>query len=264
MKTLVTTLCLFSCLITISFAVQKTREYVSGIKWKEPKVITPVSEGRAPSDAIVLFNGENKDAFTGADKWNIVDGVLTSGKGTIRTKEKFGSCQIHLEFATPDVAKGKGQERGNSGIYIMGMYEVQILDSFNNTTYFDGQCASIYKQYPPLVNACRGPGEWQSYDIIFSAPEFNQDKTVKTPAYISVLHNGVLVQNHTELKGGTEYDKPPAYKAHPEKLPMNIQDHGNPMRFRNIWIREIVKMPALEEEAVTPVEGKSLEVKPDN
>ena len=200
-----------------------------------------VATTSAPSDAIVLFDGTNLDAFKNGDKWKIEDGVaIVAGKG-IATKQKFGDCQIHLEFASPAEVKGKGQGRGNSGIYVMGKYEVQILDSFENKTYFDGQCGAIYKQQPPTVNASRGPGEWQTYDIIFTAPRFNEDKTLKSPAYMTVLHNGVVIHNHFELKGGTYWDKPAGYTAHPEKLPFSIQNHGNPVRFRNIWVRENIQ-----------------------
>jgi hypothetical protein len=146
---------------------------------------------------------------------------------------------LHVEFATPEKVVGKGQGRGNSGIFLMNRYEVQVLDSVDNPTYFDGQCGSIYKQTPPMVNVCRKPGEWQTYDIMFEAPRFNEDGSVKRPGYVTVLHNGVCVQNHFELLGGTFYDRPPKYEKHPEKLPLNIQFHGNPVRFRNIWIREI-------------------------
>lgn len=218
-------------------------EWKSGIEWPEPVVIDPGSAEQAPSDAIVLFDGTNLDAFEGGEKWTIENGYAIDG-GNLRSKEKFGDCQLHLEFATPAEVKGNGQGRGNSGAYLMGHYEVQILDSFENPTYFDGQCASIYKQHPPLVNACRKPGEWQTYDIIFTAPRFHDDGTVKSPAYITLLHNGVLVQNHFELLGGTAWDSPPAYHAHPERESLSIQFHGNPVRFRNIWIRDLMAAAA--------------------
>jgi hypothetical protein len=219
-----------------------SREYVSGKKWTEPKIINPGTAEKAPSDAIVLFDGKDlSKEFNGGDGWKVADGVATiGGKGGIETKRPFGSCQLHVEWAAPEEVVGTGQGRGNSGIYIMGKYEVQVLDSYDNTTYFDGQAASLYKQSPPLVNACRKPGEWQSYDILFTAPKFSDDgKEVLSPAYVTVLHNGVLVQNHYELQGGTFFNKPPSYTAHPAKLPLQIQNHGNPVRFRNIWIREL-------------------------
>lgn len=215
-------------------------EYVSGIMWAEPKVVNPGPVGGPPSDAIVLFDGKDLSQWEGGDKWKIEEGYAITAGGGITTKQGFGDCQLHIEFASPSEVKGSGQGRGNSGIYFMGAYEVQVLDSFENATYFDGQCGSIYKQFPPLVNACRKPGEWQTYDIIFSAPKFDDQGKVKKPAYLTVLHNGVLVQNHSELLGGTFYDKPPSYTAHADKLPIHLQFHGDPVRYRNIWLREIV------------------------
>jgi hypothetical protein len=214
-------------------------EYLSGKVWPEPKVVTPGSEGGPPSDAIVLFDGHDLSQWHGGDKWLIKDGVATVHGGGITSKQSFGSCQLHAEWAAPEVVQGEGQGRGNSGIYFQGRYEVQVLDSYGNKTYYDGQAASIYKQWPPLVNACRKPGEWQTYDIIFDAPRFDADGQLTKPAYLTVLHNGVLVQNHAELQGATAWDRAPAYQAHPPKLPLHLQDHGNPVRFRNLWIREL-------------------------
>jgi hypothetical protein len=214
-------------------------EYVSGIMWAEPKVVIPGPVGGPPSDAIVLFDGKDLSQWEGGDKWKIEDGYAITQETSITTKQGFGDCQFHIEFATPAEVKGSGQGRGNSGIYFMGIYEVQVLDSYENPTYFDGQCASIYKQFPPLVNASRKPGEWQTYDIVFSAPKFDEQGKVKKPAYLTVLHNGVLVQHHSELLGGTFYDKPPAYTAHADKLPIQLQFHGDPVRYRNIWLRQI-------------------------
>jgi hypothetical protein len=221
-------------------AVQ-VQEYKSGIVWPEPPAVDPGEPGQPPADAVVLFGGENLEAWEGGDKWQVADGIATAAGGSISTKEKFGDCQLHLEFATPAEVKGSGQGRGNSGVYLMGRYEVQILDSYDNETYFDGQCGSIYKQQPPTVNASRKPGEWQSLDILFTAPRFAEDGTVKTPGYVTVLHNGLVVQNHFELQGSTSYTEPPKYTAHAEKEPVNIQFHGNPVRFRNIWLRENVQ-----------------------
>lgn len=226
-------------------------EYKSGIVWPEVPVVTPgqpqpVENGAThdfmppPSDAIVLFDGSNLDAWNGGENWEIKDGYAITRGRDISTKQSFGDCQLHVEFATPEKIEGEGQGRGNSGVYMMGKYEVQVLDSFNNPTYVDGQCGSIYKQSPPIVNASREPGQWQEYDIIFTAPRFNEDGTVGSPATITVLHNGVLVQNHFELIGGTFYEQKPAYFAHEEKLPISLQFHGNETRFRNIWIRENV------------------------
>ncbi len=215
------------------------KEWTSGIKWQQPPVVDPGGPQQAPSDAIVLFDGKNCDAFVGGEKCKIEDGAFTIGPGGIRTKQDFGDIQLHLEFATPAEVKGNGQGRGNSGVYLMGRYEVQILDSYENETYYDGQCAAIYKQSPPLVNASRGPGQWQTYDIIFDAPRFNEDGSVAKPTRVTVLHNGLLVQHDFDLLGGTAYDRPPSYTKHPEKQPFNIQYHGNPVRFRNVWVREI-------------------------
>lgn len=221
------------------------REYVSGNKWAEPKIIDPGPPGGPPSDAVVLFDGKDLNSeFAGAEEWIVSGGVATvAGKQSIQTKRPFGSCQLHLEWATPDKVTGSGQGRGNSGVYLMNTYEVQILDSFQNTTYYDGQAGAIYKQVPPLVNASRGPGQWQTYDIVFHAPKFADDGKLLAPATVTVFHNGVLVQDHFELQGGTFFDRPPSYAKHPPKAPLQIQNHGNPMRFRNIWIRELNAAP---------------------
>lgn len=227
-------------ILFVAAATTKLDEYKSGIKWPEPPVVDPGSETKAPSDAIVLFDGKDMSAFENGNAWTVEDGYAEVKGKTIKTKQAFGDCQLHLEFASPAEVKGKGQGRGNSGVYLMGKYEVQILDSFKNKTYFDGQCGAIYKQQPPTVNACRGPGEWQEYDILFTAPRFKEDGSVQSPAYLTVLHNGVMIHNHFELPGGTYWDQKPQYKKHPNKLPISIQNHGNPVRYRNIWIRENV------------------------
>jgi hypothetical protein len=231
---------------TVHATAQPSREYKSGVVWPEPKVVTPgKADADPPADAIVLFDGKDLSKWARGENWIIQDGVATAAKSGITTKDSFGDCQFHLEFATPEKVEGKGQGRGNSGVYLMGKYEVQILDSYDNPTYFDGQCASVYKQSPPMVNASRKPGEWQTYDIVFTAPRFAEDGKVLKPAYVTVIHNGVVVHNHFELQGGTFYDRPAGYEKHPEKLPLNLQFHGNPVKFRNIWIREI-----------KPIEGK--------
>lgn len=214
-------------------------EYLSGKVWPEPKLVTPGHDGGPPSDAIVLFDGADLSQFNGGDKWLIEDGVATVHGGGVTSKRAFGSCQLHVEWAAPSEVKGHGQGRGNSGIYLQGKYEVQILDSYDNKTYYDGQAGALYKQWPPLVNASRKPGEWQTYDIIFDAPRFDAQGKVSKPGYVTVLHNGVLIQNHAELQGTTAWDRAPAYEPHADKLPLSIQDHGNPVRFRNIWIREL-------------------------
>lgn len=226
-----------------------TKEYKSGIVWPEPKVIEPGTNGSAPSDAIVLFDGKDLSQWKNGENWEIKDGYAITRKNDITTKESFGDCQLHVEFATPEKVESSGQGRGNSGVYLMGHYEVQILDSYNNKTYFDGQCGSLYKQTPPMVNACRKPGEWQTFDIVFEAPRFNDDGSVKRPGYVTVLHNGVCVQNHFELLGGTFYDRPAKYTKHAEKLPLRLQFHGNAMKFRNIWIRDIKPLEGKKPEA---------------
>jgi len=199
----------------------------------------------APADAIVLFNGTNTDAWQGKDggavKWKVEGGALTVGAGTgvISTKQGFGDCQLHIEWRTPAEVKGNGQGRGNSGIFLMGKYELQVLDSYNNPTYTNGQAGSIYKELPPLVNASRGPGEWQTYDVIFTAPVFYADGTVKSQARITVLHNGVLIQNNMAIWGSTQYIGIANYEKHGDKEPLVLQDHGNPVSYRNIWIRPL-------------------------
>ncbi len=230
------------------------KEYLSGIQWAEPAIVDPGPVGGLPSDAVVLFDGKDMSQWEGAEKWTVTDGAVISGGGAIRSKPTFGDCQVHLEWATPKEVSGQGQGRGNSGIFLMATYEVQILDSYENKTYFDGQAGAIYKQHPPLVNACRKPGEWQTYDIIWTAPKFDDEGKLAEPAYITVLHNGVLVLNHFKLEGDTPYDRPPHYKKHADKLPLTLQYHGNPVRFRNIWAREIpeLKSERVAEPSVTP------------
>lgn len=223
-------------------------EYKSGIAWPEPRVIDPGPIGGPPSDAVVLFDGKDMSQWNGGDKWEVKEGYAVAQGGGINSKQSFGDCQLHVEWAAPEEVKGEGQGRGNSGIYLMERYEVQVLDSYDNKTYFDGQAGAIYKQRPPLVNACRKPGEWQSYDILFTAPRFDDEGKLTKPGYITVLHNGVVVQNHFELMGGTFYERPPAYSAHPSKAPIHIQFHGNPVRFRNIWVRELSE-PEVRKEA---------------
>jgi hypothetical protein len=214
-------------------------EYTSGKKWDEPKVVQPGDGTAPPDDALVLFDGTDLSKWKDGDKWNVKDGVATAAKTSIHTKQPFGDCQVHLEWASPAEVKGSGQNRGNSGVKLQERYEIQILDSYNNATYFDGQCGSLYKQRPPLVNVCRKPGEWQTYDIIFAAPRFDASKKLEKPGYVTVLHNGVLVLNHVEIEGTTSWDAAPAYAAHGLKEPLELQFHGNPVKFRNIWIREL-------------------------
>lgn len=199
----------------------------------------------APADAVVLFDGKDLSEFNadagGPAKWKVADDTLTvtPGAGAIVTRRAFGDVQVHLEWASPSPAMGHSQGRGNSGIHLMGRYEVQILDSYQAETYADGQAAAIYGQYPPLVNACRPPGEWQSYEIFFRAPRFDARGKLRKPARITVVHNGVLAQDNVEVLGPTIWLHYQPYTAHPEKLPFSLQEHGNPVRYRNIWVREL-------------------------
>lgn len=220
-----------------------------------PKVVTPGPQNDAPpSDALVLFDGTNLDQWvTSRDKspakWTLADGVMTVHKpsGNIETKRTFTNYQLHLEWRIPEKISGSGQARGNSGLFLAatgngdGGYELQILDSYDNKTYSNGQAGSIYKQYIPLVNANRKPGEWQTYDVVWTAPVFNADGTLKSPAYVTAFHNGILIQNHVALKGETVYIGQPEYKAH-GPAPIKLQSHGDPsepISFRNIWVREL-------------------------
>jgi len=217
-----------------------------------PRVVTPgknsasVSGFTAPSDAIVLFDGKNLDKWVsgneggGAAPWTVADGALTCApkKGDIVTKQTFTDYQLHIEWRTPAKVDGNGQGRGNSGIFMQGIYELQVLDSYNNPTYSNGQAGSIYKQTMPLVNATIAPGEWQTYDVVYTAPHFNKDGQMTIPPYITVIHNGVVVQNHTAIQGTTPYIGQPNITPHGAG-PIRLQDHNNTTSFRNIWIREI-------------------------
>ena len=220
----------------------------------QPVVITgatPGTEehpGQPPSDATVLFGGKDLAQWVGMDgsptKWVTRDGYMecVRGSGYVRTLQNFGDCQLHVEWATPVPAHGEGQGRGNSGVFFgLDRYEVQVLDSYDNKTYADGSAAAIYGQYPPLVNACLPPGKWQTYDIIYTAPRFAADGKVLSPVRLTVFHNGVLVQNNVSLTGPTSWLERAPYQPHPEKQPLSLQDHGNPVRFRNIWVRELGK-----------------------
>ena len=215
-------------------------------KWEPvPPKVTPGKRTAAPSDAIILFDGKDLSKWEsekeGPAQWKVEDGCFTviPDKGSIQTKQSFGDVQLHIEWRAPFEAKGDGQDHGNSGIYLQKRYEIQVLDCYTNTTYVNGQTASIYKQYAPLVNACKPTGEWQTYDIIFMAPRFNDNGTLFAPATITLLHNGVLVLNHVILQGATENIGLPKYIAHDLKQPLLLQDHGNPVSFRNIWVREL-------------------------
>lgn len=213
-------------------------------KRPQPPVITPGSMvGSAPSDATVLFDGKDLSKWKSGDadaKWAVRDGYFesTRGTGNITTRDQFGDCQLHVEFCEPDPPMGSDQGRGNSGIFLFGRYEIQVLDCFGNKTYADGMTGSIYGQTAPLVNACRKPGEWETYDIVFVAPRFEDGKLV-TPALATVFLNGVLVQHATPLIGSTQHRAVGKYEAHGLVGPIELQDHGDPVRYRNIWIRPI-------------------------
>lgn len=216
------------------------------IERPKPPVITPgATSTQPPSDAIVLFDGSGLREWTsgngGPPGWTVRDGYMETapGAGAIQTRQGFGDAQLHLEWASPSRVEGSGQGRGNSGVIFMGLYEVQVLDSHGNQTYADGQAAAVYGQYPPLVNASRPPGEWQTYDIIFRRPRFLPNGALKTAARMTVFHNGVLVQDHVELWGPTDWLQHGQYRAHGEALPLVLQDHANPVRYRNIWLRPL-------------------------
>jgi len=194
---------------------------------------------------VVLFNGKDLSQWRSQDstaaKWTVQNGYMEvkAGTGMIQSARGFGDVQLHIEWATPSVVKGESQERGNSGVFLMGIYELQVLDSYQNDTYPDGQAGAIYGENPPLVNPTRGPGQWQEYDVVFRRPHFKADGTLESPARMTVFLNGVLIQDNFELVGPTANQARPPYKAHPDKLPLKLQDHGNPVRYRNIWVREL-------------------------
>lgn len=212
----------------------------------QPEKVEPAKRDKPPADAIVLFDRSSLDKFKSAKDggpapWNVKGGkfVVEPKTGNILTKDEFGDIQLHIEFKVPRDAKNfEGQKAGNSGIYIMGKYEVQVLNSYENETYTDGQAGAVYKQHPPMVNASVKPGKWQEYDIIFEAPEYNSNGNLKKPPYITVFHNGILIQNHVEVQGPTTaYNKELPENA--EKGPLMLQDHSNEVSFRNIWLREL-------------------------
>jgi hypothetical protein len=218
-------------------------------QWSPVPPVVTTRPDVPPSDAIGLFTGKSLDAWTksttqtgpnppSSRPWKVIDNamVIEPGAGDIQTKAAFGDVQLHLEFRTPIVVSSEGQDRANSGIFFMGRYELQILDSYRNATYVNGQAASVYKQFAPLVNASRPPGEWQTLDVVFCTPRF---KSAVVPAHMTVFHNGVLVQNDVTLLGPTTYRGKPVYEPHDAKLPLALQDHGSPVAFRNIWVREI-------------------------
>jgi hypothetical protein len=201
--------------------------------------------GRPPSDATVLFDGKDLSHWAQKDgsaaKWKVENGYfeVVPKTGELHTKDAFGDCQLHVEFAEPSPPKGEDQDRGNSGVFLMGLYEIQVLDSYQSKTYADGQASAVYGQYPPLVNASRPPGQWQTYDIIFHGPRFAADGKLARPARVTVVYNGVLVQDNVELTGPTAHHARPPYTPTPEKLPLTLQDHNHPVHYRNIWIRNL-------------------------
>jgi len=223
--------------------------YLPGGQWRvhdsarpRPEVVTPGVGTAPPSDAVVLFDGSDLSAWRQGDevaKWRVQGGAMeVNGTGSIETAERFGDVQLHLEWAAPAEVSSNSQGRGNSGVFLMGIYEVQILDSYENESYADGQAAAMYGQYPPDVNACRAPGEWQTYDIFFRAPVFEGGELV-SPALVTVVHNGVLVHHAREFLGRTAHRQVATYDAHAAEGPIGLQDHGNPVRFRNVWVRRL-------------------------
>ncbi len=258
MKKLYTVLLTVAAVTVLAQAVNHDLGYTDtpilpGLPWHvhdparpRPQVVTPsATPGGAPSDAIVLFDGKDLSHWVSAKdgspaKWKVENGYfeVTKGTGQIATREKFGDVQLHIEWASPAVVSGNSQGRGNSGVFLQGRYEIQVLDSFDNPTYADGQAGAIYGQWPPLVNAARKPGEWQAYDIVFEAAKFEGGKLTK-PAYVTVFHNGVLVQNHHDIMGPTQHQKLAQYGAEPAEDSLQLQDHGNPVHYRNIWIRRL-------------------------
>ena len=251
-KQLLLLACILACTQFASAQKKINIDSLAGLLevWVNVPLVTPgVSNTDAPSDATILYNGNGLGAFQKKDGtaagWKIdADGAVTDikGAGDLITKEAFGSCQLHIEFREPAEVKGSGQARGNSGVYIMGKYEIQVLDSYNNPTYSNGQAGAVYKQHVPLVNASRKPGEWQAYDIVFTAPQFKENGDLESPARVTVMHNGVLIQNNVTILGPTDWVMKPVYKKHAAKLPLMLQDHGddgNPISYRNIWIRNL-------------------------
>jgi hypothetical protein len=239
---------LLSLVSTIACAQNEKKTPESTEVWEpQPKVVTTGQPGSPPSDAIVLFDGKNLDEWVsvegdGPAKWTLKDGAFTVAPGSkdIKSKKQFGDVQLHVEWRSPAVTDPSkvSQGRGNSGIFLQEKYEVQVLDNYENKTYSNGQAGSIYKQHIPLANACKKPGEWQTYDIIYTAPRFNDDGRVIAPAYVTVIHNGVLLQNHVALWGSTQYIGFPLYEKH-GKGSIRLQDHGNLVSYRNIWVREL-------------------------
>jgi hypothetical protein len=246
---------LFACLVA-----DEVRNLAAENRWKQhdihrpkPPVVEPAVgavAAPAPQDAVILFDGTNLDAWQdpegGPARWKVTGGFMeiAPGTGPIESKGKFGDVQLHVEWAAPNPPGGTGQDRGNSGIFLMGLYELQVLDSYRAETYADGQAGAVYGQYPPLFNASRPPGQWQTYEIAFRRPRFDQNGKLMEPARVTVIHNGILVQNNEELFGMTSWLESLPYEAHADRGPILLQDHGHPVRFRNLWARNLPERPA--------------------
>jgi len=242
---LITAAMLILCLCTVYAQENEIDPKLTEVWEPVPVVVTPGDGAAPPSDAIVLFNGTDLSKWQhekgNEPKWKVEDGCFTVVKktGSLVTKQAFGDVQLHLEWRTPAVIEGEGQGRGNSGVILQSRYELQVLDSYNNPTYYNGQAGSIYKQHIPLVNACRKPGEWQTYDVIFIAPRFNDDGSLQSPGWFTVFQNGILVQNNVEIKGSVAFRGEAKYTKHNLKEPLMLQDHNNPVSYRNVWVREL-------------------------
>jgi hypothetical protein len=259
----------FGCLFVIGMAglvailvADEVRGMATHSRWFQhdinrprPPVVDPMggpaaSPAPAPKDAVILFDGTNLDAWRTPEgtpaRWRVSNGFMevAPGTGPIETKGKFGDVQLHVEWASPNPPVGKGQDRGNSGIFLMGVYELQVIDSYRADTYADGQVGAIYGQYPPLANASRPPGEWQTYDIAFRRPRFDTDGKLMEPARFTVILNGILIQNNEELWGGTNWLESAPYEAGSDRGPIELQDHDHKVRFRNIWLRELPERAA--------------------
>jgi len=249
MNRIVVGLVFMGCVIPVTITAQEPKDWpIHSRERPLPPVVDPGAGALPvppPKDAIVLFDGTNLSKWVHPDgnaaKWIVRDGYfeVQPGSGNLMTRDSFGDVQLHVEWASPSPAKGTDQDRGNSGVYLMNKYELQVLDSYASKTYADGQAGALYGQFPPLVNASRPPGTWQSYDIVFHGPRFDSSGRLLRPATMTVLHNGVLVQDHATLTGPTGHYARPPYEVHPEKLSILLQDHSHPVRFRNIWLREL-------------------------
>lgn len=248
MRQMIVSLSCAAAVAAVAGAQPSTQWPIHSTDRPQPAVVDPGAGALPlppPRDATVLFGGTDLAKWVNSDGnppgWIVRDGYfeVRPGAGNLMTRDSFGDVQLHVEWASPSPAKGDGQDRGNSGVYLMSRYEVQVLDSYANVTYPDGQAGAVYGQFPPLVNASRPPRAWQSYDIVFRGPRFDSSGRLLRPATMTVLHNGVLVQDHVTLSGPTGHHARPPYEAHPEKLPILLQDHAHPVRFRNIWLREL-------------------------